>query len=76
MTKIKKSSFPKEATAKLMVAVEYYNTNNTNPKDDDATTTFEIFDSLKEAWKFANSNKDTFLTYFPHKKNLCFRYLL
>ena len=43
-----------------MVAVEYYNTECTDPEDDDATTTYEIFESLEDAWKFANADKKQF----------------
>lgn len=45
---------------KLMIAVEYYNNGCTDPEDDDATTTYEIFDSLEKAKEFINENQKLF----------------
>ncbi len=59
---------------KLMIAVDYYNTENTDPKDDDATTTYEIFESLEDAWKFAKENEKYFIRMWVADFNLDYIY--
>jgi len=51
-------------STKLMIGVEYYNTDNTNPLDEDATTTFNIFESIEDAWTFTKEKNINAISMF------------